>query len=112
MRKFMIGLAGAAIAIAAPPAFAHPDPYDDEYERAPTVQELAKEAVVKLIAQAKLPASWSNSRVVGTTTRMRSGAEQLVVTFQNDLIRDRTKRTLYVILTRGGTFISANHRLT
>lgn len=112
MRKFLITLASAAIAMTSGPALAHPDGHEGEYERAPTIPELAREAVVKLISQAKLPASWSSARDVRTFTRSRGGTEQLVVEFRNNAITNRAKRSLFVVMTRGGQFISANHRLT
>lgn len=46
MRKFLVTLASAAIAMTSAPVMAHPDGHDGEYERAPTIPELAREAVV------------------------------------------------------------------
>lgn len=112
MRKYLVALAGAAIAIGSTPVLAHPGGHDEEYERAPSIPELAREGIVRLIAQAKLPASWSGARDVRTFSRSRGGAQQLVVEFRNDSIRNRTKRSLFVVMTQGGQFISANHRLT
>ena len=43
--------------------------------------------------------------------RLRGGAQQWVVTFQNLAERNRAKRMLYVIMSPDGRFISANHRL-
>lgn len=111
MRKLLIAFAGASVAISATPAIAHPeDEMGGRYERAPTTTELAQQAVVKLVTQAKLPASWTNARVVKSDIRTRKGVEQMVVTFQNDAIRQAAKRKLYVIMTSGGQFISANHK--
>jgi hypothetical protein len=39
------------------------------------------------------------------------GAQQWVVTFQNNAIRNVLQRRLYVIMRLDGTFVSANHRL-
>lgn len=112
MRILLFALASAAIAMTSATVHAHPGGHEGEYERAPTIPELARDSVAKLISQAKLPASWSSARDVRTFTRSRGGAEQLVVEFRNDAIRQRAKRSLFVIMTRGGQFISANHRLT
>lgn len=112
MRLFLVTLASAAIAMASAPVHAHPGGHEGEYERAPSIPELARDSVVRLISQAKLPASWSTARDVRSFTRSRGGTEQLVVEFRNDAIRQRAKRSLFVIMTRGGQFISANHRLT
>jgi Family of unknown function (DUF6488) len=111
MRKMLIILASAATVMTAVPATAHPDPYE-EYERTPTVPELARAAIAKLIAQSKLPASWSTAAEVRTFTRMRGSTEQLIVEFRNAGVREPAKRTLFVVMTRSGQFISANHRLT
>jgi len=112
MRRLFISLAGASLAISAVPAFAHPeDDLGSRYTRGPTTEELAQQAIVKLVAQAKLPASWTNARVVRSALRTKNGAEQNVVTFQNDAISQPAKRMLYVIMSTGGEFISANHKL-
>lgn len=112
MRKLLICLAGASVAILATPVIAHPeDEHGGRYERGPTSTELAQQAVVKLVTQAKLPASWTSARVVRSVARTRKGAEQLVVTFQNNAIRQPAKRKLYVIMSSEGRFVSANHKL-
>ena len=112
MRNFLICLAGASVALSAAPAIAHPEEESgSRYQRAPSTTELAGEAVAKLVAQSKLAASWTNARAVTTTTRTRKGAEQYVVTFRNDAIRQPAKRMLYVVMTSDGRFVSANHKL-
>lgn len=111
MRKLLIALAGAAFAFQITPAMAHPEP-DDGYQRAPTIPDLALDGIAKLISQGKLPSSWMTATPVRTFTRSRGGNEQLVVEFRNNAIREPAKRTLFVVMTRGGQFISANHRLT
>lgn len=90
---------------------AHPEGHDMEYVRAPSTSELAREAVVKLVARAKLPASWARARVAKVDLRTKKGVEQYVVTFQNDAITQRSKKTLYVLMGTDGKFISANHKL-
>ena len=112
MRNFLICLAGASFALSAVPAIAHPeDEMTGRYQRAPSTAELAGEAVVKLVAQSKLATSWTKARAVKTATRTRKGAEQYVVTFRNDAIRQPAKRMLYVVMTSDGRFVSANHKL-
>lgn len=112
MRNFLTCLAGATFALSAAPANAHPeDEMAGRYERAPSTAELANEAVVKLVAQSKLATSWTKARAVKTVTRTRKGAEQYVVTFRNDAIRQPAKRMLYVIISADGKFVSANHKL-
>lgn len=112
MRKLLICLAGASVAISASPAFAHPeDEHGSRYQRGPTTEELAQQAVVKLVTQTKLPASWTTARQVKSALRMKNGKQQMVVTFRNDAVRQAAKRMLFVIMTTDGEFVSANHKL-
>jgi len=112
MRIALIAVAAAVGSLTAP-ALGHPGGHADEYQpqRRP-ITEIAQESVVKLVTQAKLPASWSKAKVVKSDLRVRGGAQQWVVTFQNLAERNRAKRMLYVIMSPEGRFISANHRLT
>jgi hypothetical protein len=111
MRVALIAVAAAVGSLTAP-ALGHPGGHADEYQpqRRP-ITEIAQESVVKLVTQAKLPASWSKAKVVKSDLRVRGGAQQWVVTFQNLAERNRAKRVLYVVMSTDGTFISANHRL-
>lgn len=105
-------LALAALGILATPVAAHPDGHDkDNRPQRRLVSEMAQDAVVKLVTQAKLPASWSKAKLVKSDIRTRNGAQQRVMVFQNNAIRTRSKRLLYVLMTPGGEFISANHKL-
>lgn len=106
-------LALAALSFLAAPALAHPEGHDAQYqvERRP-IPELAQDAVVKLVTQAKLPASWSKAKAIKSDVRTKNGAQQWVIVFENKAERRRAKRLLYVLMTRDGEFISANHRLT
>lgn len=92
---------------------AHPEGHDVQERVQPRpVAEIAKASIVKLVTQAKLPASWSQAQLIGNRTRTRNGVDQLVITFENRAIRKQSKRRLYVLMTPGGEFISANHKLT
>lgn len=112
MRIALIAVAAAVGSLTAP-ALGHPGGHADEYQpqRRP-ITEIAQESVVKLVTQAKLPATWSKAKILKSELRTRAGAQQWVVTFQNLAERNRAKRMLYVIMSTDGTFISANHRLT
>ena len=109
MRLVLIALA-AAIGSLASPSVAHPEHAEDRPQRRP-IAELAKDSVVRLVTQAKLPTSWARAKAVKSEMRTRAGAQQWVVTFQNPAERNRAKRMLYVIMSTEGSFISANHRL-
>ena len=110
MRIAFVALA-AAVAGLTVPATAHPGGHDDEYkpQRRP-IAELAQESVVKLVTQAKLPATWSKAKPLKSELRMKNGAQQWVVSFQNSAERNRAKRMLYVVMSSDGSFISANHK--
>ena len=111
MRLFAIAL--VALAGSTVPAFAHPEGHETEYRQQPRpIAEVAQESVVKLVAQAKLPASWSKARAIRSEMRMKGTAQQWVVTFENKAVRTRAKQRLYVLMTPGGQFISANHKVS
>lgn len=102
----------AALSAGVTPAVAHPDGHDQQYRAVQrTVPEMAQDAVVKLVTQAKLHASWSRAEPVKSFVRTRKGAKQWVVTFENKAERRRGKRLLHVVMTPGGEFVSANHKL-
>jgi hypothetical protein len=111
MRIALVAVAAAVGSLTAP-ALGHPGGHADQHQpqRRP-ITEIAQESVVKLVTQAKLPASWSKAKIVKSDLRVKGGAQQWVVTFQNLAERNRAKRMLYVIMSADGTFISANHRL-
>lgn len=112
MKNRLLWLALAASPLAVMPAFAHPEGHDQEVaERAPTLPEIAKYSINRLVAQSKLPRSWVDAVAVRTFTRRRGGAEQVIVEFRNNAISDPAKRTLFVVMHPAGNFISANHRL-
>ena len=103
----------AAVAILSPPVLAHPEGHDEPYRAEPRpISEQAQDAVVKLVTQGKLPASWSKAVQTKRDLRTKNGKQQWVITFHNKAERRRAKRTLYMLMTPGGEFISANHRLS
>lgn len=111
MRTIFIAL--AAVGSPAAPALAHPDGHDrPQYEERKPIGVSAQEAVIKLVSQAKLPASWSAVKPIDSKVRVKNGAQQWVVSFRNDAIKAAAKRNLYVVMTMDGTFVSANHRLS
>lgn len=74
------------------------------------IAELAKDAVVKLVTQSKLPASWAKVDASGSDLRPKEGKPQWVVTFENPQIKNASKRKLYVTMTGTGEFVSASHK--
>lgn len=108
MRIAFAALAAAGLTLTVP-AIAHPE-HDERPQRRP-IAELARESVVRLVTQARLPSTWARARLITTNVRERGGVQQVVATFRNDAERTRSRRTLYVLMTPSGEFISANHRL-
>src|SRR5215213_8324086 len=96
--------AALAVSTLSGPAFAHPEPDFEQYSR-PPISDLAKQALIKLVSQRKLPASWSNAQVAKLDLRVKDGAQQWVVTFTNPAIRVPAQRTLYVLMSTSGEFI-------
>ena len=111
MYRLIMAASAAALTIVASPALAHPEGHDYDMPQRRPITELARDAMVKLISQAKLPASWSSAPVAKLDLRTKNGVDQWVVTFRNPAIRVPAKSVLYVLMTKEGTFISANHRL-
>jgi len=103
-------LLAAILAAFASPAFAHPE--HEEMSRPAArkpMAEVAKTEVIKLVTQAKLPASWSSATATKTETKIIKGAQRWVVTFQNPKIKAASKRTLYVVLAQNGDYVSSGH---
>ena len=107
MRIALIAL--AAFALHAGPALAHPD-HDDEEHEARTPQQTARDNVIRLVSQAKLPASWSRATVAGTRERTSRGQRQTIVTFRNDAESDPARKLFHVVLTTDGQLVSGDFR--
>lgn len=103
-------LSAAILATFVSPALAHPE--HEEMPR-PAVRkpmaEVAKSEVIKLVTQAKLPASWSSAKAMKTETKIIKGSQRWVVMFQNPAVKSASKRTLYVVLAQNGDFVSYSH---
>jgi hypothetical protein len=112
MRKIMLVLAAATAASAlTAPAFAHPEDEFGSY-RGPSTSERAEQAIANLIAQKKLPASWSNAKLASFDSRSKNGTDEYVLTYENPAVKQVAKRKLYVIMSTSGSFISASHKLS
>lgn len=103
-------LSAAVIATFASPLVAHPEHENMPRRVAPKpMGEVAKSEVIKLVTQAKLPASWSSAKATNTQNKTISGATRWVVTFQNPAIKSASKRTLYIVLAQNGDFVSHSY---
>jgi hypothetical protein len=100
----------SALLIHAAPVLAHPD-HDDEEQIVRPPQVVANDHIVRLISQAKLPASWAKAHVESTRQRTVGGASQTVVTFVNPAEKSAARRKLHVVLDGHGNVIAADHVL-
>ncbi|MFZ5703828.1 MAG: DUF6488 family protein [Pseudomonadota bacterium] len=103
-------LIAASLTFQAAPALAHPD-HDMDSEAPRPAAMIARDHVVRLISQAKLPASWSKATVESSKQRNVKGVSQTVVTFQNAAEKDAAKRSFHVVVGRDGDIVSADHVL-
>jgi len=110
MRKLMMMAAAATLGLAGP-ALAHPEDEGMSMPRGPSTGELAAEAINKLVAQKKLPASWNDAKMTKFDYRDKNGGEY-VLTYENAAIKQAAKRKLFVVMTTDGKFISAGHKLS
>lgn len=110
IRLALTAIAAASMAIVAAPALAHPEGEHDYRPQRKPVAELAKDAVVKLVTQSKLPASWAKVDASKSDLRTTDGKAQWVVLFENAQIKSASKRKLYVIMNSAGEFVSASHK--
>ena len=107
MRNFCFALALTILPVTA--AIAHPDHDMDEPEDR-SVEQLAKDHVIKLVSQAKLPASWAKAKPQPTQNRRVRGRPQSVVAFRNDA-EPQARRLFYVVLASDGAVVSADYIL-
>lgn len=97
----------AILATFASPALAHPEHEEmPRREARKPMAEIAKGEVIKLVTQAKLAASWSSAQAIKTDTRVLGGLQRWVVTFHNPAVKLKAKRTLYMVLTQNGGYVS------
>lgn len=106
----IIALFAAALAVHAVPALAHPN-HDAETDAPRPASAVARDHIVRLVTQAKLPASWANVKAETSAPRTVKGANQTVVTFQNPAEKTASRRTFYVVVDSDGNIVSADHVL-
>jgi hypothetical protein len=112
MRKLTF-LAAISVALVAVPATAHPeDEFGSSARRGMSTADSAMQAIDKLIAQKKLPPSWTGATLVSFDYRNKNGIDQYVLTYTNPAIKQAAKKKLYVLMSTSGEFISAGYKLT
>src|SRR5215217_7158205 len=106
MRKLSMSLS-LALAMLAAPVAAHPeDEIDSPAMRGRSAAGAAQQAIERLVAQKKLPPSWSNATLVNFDFRNKNGTDQYVLTYENSAIKQPAKRKLYVLMSTNAEFIS------
>lgn len=110
MKNTFAALAAVSLIGIASPVFAHPEDNFYDSPQPKPIRVEAKEAVVKLVTQSKLPASWAKAEAIDASfVRVRDN-ERWVVTFENPAIAKASERKLYVMLTAGREFVSASFK--
>ncbi len=89
---------------------AHPEGHDYERPQRKPVRELAKDAIVKLVTQSKLPSSWAKVDASGANIVTVGSEVRWVVTFENPAVKKTSERKLYVTMTSSGEFVSASFK--
>ena len=108
MRIAVLILAAAASALTAP-AIAHPE---HDMMRAPaSPEQVARTSLFRMISLSKLPASWSEAKLVEAKARVFKGSSQTVVTFRNDAETNKARRSFYVVVA-DGEVVSSGHTLS
>lgn len=109
MKILISALAAVSIMALATPAGAHSEGDFFEVPQRKPIGQLAKDAVEKLVAQSKLPASWSNVNADRAKLLTEGDTTKWLVTFENPAAKP-AKRTLYVTMSGGGEFVSASFK--
>jgi len=99
-----------ALFLSASPVLAHPD-HDINEEPDLTPEQTARASIVRLITQAKLPATWTKAELVSSKQRTVKGLRQTVLTFRNPTEKVAARQTLFVLLDNKYQFLSADHVL-
>jgi hypothetical protein len=73
------------------------------------VQKTAKKQLARLIKNNKIDDSWSNTAIKNIQKKKFKHSEEWVVTFNNKQIKDKSKQTLYIFVTKYGEVTGANY---
>ena len=69
----------------------------------------AQGVIGTMITRRVVAPSWRGLPAVRTELQTRGNTRRWVVTFRNDRVADRARRTLYVIFSESGDYLAANH---
>ena len=95
----------AAPVLIQPNALAYSSHTHDVTEK--RAKELAKKRVKKLIAQRKIPESWSKVDAHSAEQKIFNGQKEWVITLKNEKAPEG-RQTLFIFMTTHGKFVAAN----
>lgn len=73
------------------------------------IKEIAKQKVNSLVKQKKIAKSWASSSVERIEVSKLNYKKDLVVSFKNAKIKDKSRQTLYVFVSKSGMIKGANY---
>ena len=73
-----------------------------------TIEKNAKQKVIKLVLEKKIPKSWKDA-VLLKTVKTKNKTNDWVISFSNTKIKNRLKQTLYIFVSAYGKVMGANY---
>ncbi len=73
------------------------------------IQKIAKDEVTRLVLEKKIPKSWKSIEVSKIGRTHSSYIDDWVVVFENLKIKKKSRRTLYIFITKKGNVAGANY---
>lgn len=74
-----------------------------------TVANKATKKVKSLATAGKIDSSWAGIKPSSLEQKTYSGQKEWVITFNNDKVKDKSKKTLYLFYSLDGNYIAANY---
>ena len=74
-----------------------------------TIQNSAKQHLLKLVKDEKIDKSWSSTSIAGLKKKLFGQNKEWVVDFKNSQIKDDKKQTLYIFVDLYGKITGANY---
>ena len=74
-----------------------------------SIQEIAKNEVKRLVAEKKIAKSWASMPITKIGKTSDSYIDDWLVVFENSKIKKKSKRTLYIFISKMGNVVGANY---
>jgi len=74
-----------------------------------TVQEIAIDEVKRLVLEKKIAKSWDSMPVTKVGRTNESYIDDWIVVFENSKIKKKSRRTLYIFISKAGNITGANY---